>query len=216
MKKATYHAVAVAVGALFAGSAFAGSISLPATPTQFAVEGLAPTTAITTPTIAYTMGVGRPTGNGFTIIITPSAGSTLGTCVVPTYSVPAQVVATLKRQSPAECAIDVQVAASTAAGGVWTWTGQTFASHPLANKGNSVSVSINLKDPGESAQIDNAGPLTATIAQSVQSINIYAAASDTLTVADVNAPGGPLTGFVPTNLVFVALPDDTIQTAAAN
>ncbi len=214
MKKFAIKAVAVATGALAAGGALAGSISAPATPTQFAVEALAPTTAITTPTIAYTMGVGRPAGNGFTIIMTPSAGSTLGTCVVPTYSVPAQVNATLKRQSATECAVDVQVVApGTSVGGVWTWTGQTFASHPLANKGNSVSVSINLKDPGETAQVDNSGALTATIAQSVQSINVYAATSDTATVADVNAGGGPLTGFVATP--FVALPDDDVTRAAA-
>jgi hypothetical protein len=94
----------------------------------------------------------------------------------------------------------------------FTWAAQTFVTHPLSTAGSSISVSINLKDPGETAQVDNAGPITKAIATSVQSVNIYAASSDTATVADVNAAGGPLTGFV----ANATVPADTANTAAAN
>jgi hypothetical protein len=216
MKKFAITAVAIAAGALAAGSALAGSISAPVTPTTFAVEALSavsPLTAVTTPTIVYTMGVGRPVGNGFTIINNPSSGSTFGTCVLPVYAGPSTVSITLKRQSAGECAYDVQVAAAAVTvGDTFTWTGQTFATHPLATAGSSISVSINLKDPGETAQVDNASAITKTIANSAQSVNVYAAASDTATVADVNAAGGPLTGFV----ANATVPADTASVAAAN
>lgn len=198
MKKFAFNAVALAAGVLVASGAFAGTISQPAVSVKYAVEALSPTvtTTITVPTITYTMGVGRPTGNGFTIINTPSAGSTFGTCVVPVPS-NANMGITLKRQSATECAYDVQVIGGpTAVGDTLTWTNQTFPTHPLATVGSTLSVSINLKDPGETSQVDNAGPITKTLAQSVQSVNIYAAAVDNFTVADVNATGGPLTGFI--------------------
>lgn len=213
MKKYAISAVAFAASALAAGSALAGEISLPASPTTFAVEALAPSTAVTTPTIAYKMGVGRPVGNGFTIIMTPSASATFGACVVPVYAGASTVSVTVKRQSATECAYDVQVAAApVAVNDTFTWTGQTFATHPLANKGQTISVSINLKDPGETSQVDNSAAITKAIAESKQSINIYAATSDTNTVADVNATGGPLTGFV----ASAAAPADTATIAQAN
>jgi hypothetical protein len=218
MKKVTYHAVAVAVGALFAGSAFAGSISAPATPTKFAVEALAPLpatpTAVTTPTITYTMGVGRPVGNGFTIIVDTTGSSTFGaTCVVPTYTATATgtVSVTLKRSSATECAYDVQVTAATAVGDTFTWTGQTFATHTLATVGSTIGITVNLKDPGETAQVDNQAPIAGTLAVSVQSVNIYAVAADTATTADVNAVGGPLTGFIAGGLPVA----DTVSQANA-
>jgi len=199
MKKFAINAVAIAACALAAGGALAGSITLPGGAHTFAVEALTPTTAVTTPNIVYNMGVGRPIGNGFTIVMTPSAGSTFGACVVPTYVGPSTVSVTVKRQSAAECAYDVQVAgAAVAVADTFTWTGQTFATHSLATKGNTIAVTINLLDPGETSQVDNPAPgKTATIASSAQAINVFAPISDTFTVADVNATGGPLTGFVP-------------------
>jgi hypothetical protein len=201
MKKFAINALAIAAGALSVGGALAGTITLPGGQHTFAVEALTPTTVITTPDIVYNMGVGRPIGNGFTIIMTPSAGSTFGTCVVPTYGgvgLLSTVSVTLKRQSATECAYDVQVAVNPVkVADTFTWLGQTFATHPLAVKGSNISVSINLKDPGETAQVDNPGPITQQIASSAQAINVYALTSDTFTVADVNATGGPLTGFVP-------------------
>lgn len=214
MKKFAFNAVAIAAGALVASSAFAGSISSPAVSVKYAVEALSPTvpTTITVPTIVYTMGVGRPTGNGFTVIATPSAGATFGTCVVPVPS-NGNMGITLKRQSSTECAYDVQlVAGPSAVGDTITWTNQTFPTHPLATVGSTLAVSINLKDPGETSQVDNAGPVTRTLAQSVQSVNIYAVAVDNFTVADVNATGGPLTGFIAGT--GGPIPDSTTQANA--
>jgi hypothetical protein len=212
MKKFAINAMAIAVSALAAGSALAGSITLPGGAHTFAVEALTPSTAVVTPDIRYTMGVGRPLGNGFTIIVTPSTGATFGTCVVPTVS-NATMNVTVKRQSAAECAYDVQiVTAASAVGDTLTWVGQTFATTQLATKGNTLQVSINLKDPSENSQVDNPGPITSTIASSRQAINIYASLSDTFTVADVNAAGGPLTGFVPSGTT----PTDTATMARAH
>lgn len=208
MKKFAAKAVVLAIGAACGGTVWAGSISLPATPTKYAAEAMTPATAVTLPNIQYTMGVGRPIGNGFTIIMTPSAGATLsGSCVVPTYTGGSTVSVTLKRQSGSECAYDVQVAAApVAVGDTFLVTGQSLATHPLAAIGGTVSVTVDLKDPGETARIDNSAPLTKQVALSVQAINIYAATSDVATTADVNAPGGPLTG-------FVVVGDDTASTA---
>jgi len=81
----------------------------------------------------------------------------------------------------------------------------------LAVAGGSVSYSLNLWDLGETARIDNSGPLTRKVATSVNAINVYAAASDIATVADVNAVAGPLKGF----LANTTPPADTDTVAAA-
>lgn len=209
MKKFAIKAVAVATGALAAGCALAGTITVTGGTTKFAVESLTASTVVTTPNFVYTMGVGRPIGNGFTIINTPSSGSTFGTCVIPTYVGPSTVSVTLKRFSGAECAYDVQVfTAAVAAGNTFTFTGQTYATHSLATAGSSISVSINLKDPGETSQVDNPGPITAAIATSGYALTLTAA-QDTGTVTDVNHPSGPLFGFLSQN-------DDSASTATAS
>lgn len=218
MKKFAIKAVAIAAGALAAGGVLAGTVSVTGGTTNFAVEALTSSTVVTTPNYVYTMGVGRPIGNGFTIINTPSAGSTFGTCVVPTYAQPVvtagppSVSITLKRQSSTECAYDVQVAlGATVVGDTFTWTGQTYVTHSLATAGSTVSVSVNLKDPGETSQVDNAGPVTAAIATSGRALTLTAAA-DTATVANVNHLSGPLFGF----LANLTVPADTASVAAAN
>jgi hypothetical protein len=203
MTKFAMKSLAVAASLVCTGAAFAGTITAPAAPTKYAAEAMTPATAVTLPAITYTMGVGRPIGNGFTFIVTPSVGATFATvagvqCPIPVYVGPSTVSTTVKRQSPTECAYDVQVSvAAIAVGNTFTVNGLTLATHPLATVGGAVSVNVNLKDPGETAQIDNTNTLAVAVATSVQAINIYAATSDTGTVADVNAVGGPLTGLVP-------------------
>lgn len=210
MKKFAIKAVAVATGALAAGCALAGSITVTGGTTKFAVEALTASTAVTTPNFVYTMGVGRPVGNGFTIINTPSAGSTFGAvCVIPTYTGASTVSVTLKRFSGAECAYDVQVATlPVAVGNTFTFTGQQYATHSLATSGSSISVSINLKDPGETSQVDNPGPITAAIATSGNALTLTAT-QDTGTTTDVNNTAGPLFGFLAQN-------DDSTSTAIAS
>ncbi|MDP1901611.1 MAG: hypothetical protein Q8K96_14330 [Rubrivivax sp.] len=216
MKKFALKAAALAIAGV-CGSVYAGTITAPATPTKYAVEAMTAATPVTLPAITYQMGVGRPIGNGFTFIVTPSVGATFATvlgvqCPIPVYVGPSTVSITVKRQSTIECAYDVQVATlAITVGDTFTVNGLALATHPLATAGGSVNVNVNLKDPGETAQIDNTNTLAVTVANSVQAINIYAATSDTATVADVNAVGGPLTGFVAGG----AAPVDTTTVAAA-
>ena len=219
MKKFAIKAVAIAAGALAAGGALAGTVSVTGGTTNFAVEALTATTPVTTPNFVYTMGVGRPIGNGFTIINTPSAGATFGTTAVPVCTVPshttlgtAAVSVTVKRASGGECAYDVQVATGAMlVGDTFTWAAQPYGTHPLATAGSTISVSINLKDPGETSQVDNAGPVTAAIASSGRALTLTAAA-DTATVADVNHTSGPLFGFLPPG----GVPTDTATVARAD
>jgi len=89
MKKFAIKAVALAAGALAAGGVLAGTITVIGGQHNFAVEALspvAPLTTVTMPDFRYNMGVGRPAGNGFTIINSASSGSTFGTCVIPVYA----------------------------------------------------------------------------------------------------------------------------------
>lgn len=230
MKNFTTKAVAVAVGVICAGVAHAGSFTAPAAninATRYAIEALTGTTAVQLPQITYTMGVSRPIGTSFTIILTPSTGATFAaTCPVLTPGAVggSTVVASIKRQSATECAYDlaISVAASPAnmtlswpaptAGVPGVWTAPTLVTSGLNVPGTSVSVIANLWDQGETARIDNSGPVSRTVATSLQAINIYAASSDTSTVVDVNATTGPLTGFVAGG----PAPADIATRAAAN
>jgi hypothetical protein len=202
MTKFAIKSIAIAVGAVCSGVAFAGSISAPVSPTTYAVEAMTATTPVTLPDVVYTMGVGRPVGNSFTINIMPSAGTTFNAvCALPTYSGaanPADIRISQKRVGSTECSYSVEVlgAVNMAVGDTFTFSGLALASHPLASTSASVAISIALKDPGETAYIDNVGTLTKTVAKSVQAVNVYAPTTDTCTVTNVNDPLGPLFGFV--------------------
>jgi hypothetical protein len=200
-----------------AGLANAGSITAPATPTKYAIEALAATTAVTLPNVVYSMGVGIPQGTNFTIIFTPPAtGAFSGTCPTLVYSgLVANATTAVKRQSASECAYTVSAVpggAGVAVADTFTFASGIVTTHGLNVAGASFAITVNLWDSGETARIDNSGPKTSTIATGVQSINIYAATSDTRTVADVNAIGGPLTGF----LAVATAPAITIIRTAAN
>jgi hypothetical protein len=202
MKKFAAKAVVSAVGVVCAGLAQAGSITLPATTTVYAQEAMTNTTALSLPSVTYAMGVGRPIGNGFTVIVTPSSGALFnGTCPSTlAYTGASTVSTTLKRQSTAECAYDVQIAtAAVSAGDTFQIVGLVSNSHTLGTAGNSLSVSFTLKDPSENSFVDQSGPVSKAVASSVQAVNVYAATSDIGTSADVNATAGPLLGFIAQN-----------------
>ena len=217
MKKFTVKATALAIASVCGSAAFAGSISTPAADanaTVYAVEALTATTDITLPTIKYTMGVARTTAQDFTVIVTPSAGATF-TAASCTTAIPTKdagtgaFTATLKRAGTTECAYEVDVTTASDNTLVLAFAGLVLDTHTLNTAGNSASVTLALKDLGETAYIDNSGTLTRKVATSVQAVNIYAATSDTATTADVNATGGPLTG-------FTVVGDDTASIAKAS
>ncbi|WP_157256553.1 hypothetical protein [Pelomonas sp. Root1217] len=202
MKKFTVKATAVALASVCGSAAFAGSITAPATDgaaTAYAVEGLTNTTDITGPVVVYTMGVARTVAQDFTIIMTPSAGAvfTAGYCAaaVPTVGVAGAGTVTVKRASTTECAYEVDVTTATTTASTITFAAPVFDSHTLATAGNNISVSLNLWDLGETARIDNNAAVTRRVAVSAQALSLTAT-QDTATVANVNATGGPLFGFV--------------------
>lgn len=202
MKKFTVKAIAVALASVCGSAAFAGTITAPANDaaaTAYAVEGLTNTTDITGPAVVYTMGVARTTAQDFTIIMTPSAGATFtaGYCaaVVPTVGGAGAGTVTVKRASTTECAYEVDVTTATTTATTITFAAPVFDSHTLATAGNNISVSLNLWDLGETARIDNNAAVTRRVAVSAQALSLTAT-QDTATVANVNAAGGPLFGFV--------------------
>ena len=220
MKKFALKALTLAAASVCGSTAFAGSISTPATDaaaTVYAAEALLNTTVLTSPVIVYTMGVPRTVDQDFTVIVTPSAGSSfvLGSCTTAAPVVAglgAVATVSLKRASTSECAWEVDITTASIVGSTLTFTGLQFLTHTLGTAGNSASVTLALKDLGETAFIDNTGTLTRRVATAAQAINIYAATSDVATVADVNAATGPLTGFV----ANATVPADTATRAAAN
>lgn len=214
MKKQNVILQAAIASALLAtfGAANAGTISAPAADsaaTVYAAEALTAGTVVTTPSVTYTMGVNRAIGQDFTIIYTPSAGSTFApaSCVGTNFSAAGTgssgVAFSTKRASASECAIQVSLTSATDTTTTITSSGAfqalTLATHNLNTAGNSVSYTVNLWDLGETARIDNSAALTRVVGTSVNAINVYAAAADTGTVADVNATAGPLMGFVAAN-----------------
>jgi len=218
MKKFTVKAVAVAVGVICAGVAHAGAITSPATDgaaTTYAVEGLVNATDLTGPAVVYTMGVARTPAQDFTIILTPSGGSvfTAGYCVaaVPVIAGAGAAVATVKRSSTTECAYEIDVTVATTTATTVTFAAPVFDSHMLATAGNTISVTLNLWDLGETARIDNNVPLSRRVAISGNALTLVAA-QDTATIANVNDAAGPLFGFLPNGTV----PADTATAAAAN
>lgn len=218
MKKFAAKAIVAAVGVVCAGLAHAGSITAPAATTKYAVESMLSTTDVTLSPVVYSMGVDRTTAQDFTVIITPSAGSTFlassCTTAVPTVVLgggAGAAVASVKRASTTECAYEVDVTTAFAlAGGTVSlrFAGLVFDTHNLATAGNTAGVTLALKDLGETAFIDNSSSLSANVAQSGNALTLVAA-QDTGTTANVNDASGPLFGFVAQN-------NDTATTAAAS
>ena len=218
MKKFAIKSLAVAAAAVCAGASFAGSITSPvndAAATPYAVEGLVNSTDITGPSVVYTMGVSRTVAQDFTIILTPSAGAvfTAGYCAaaVPVVGVAGTGTASVKRASTTECAYEIDVTLATTTATTITFAAPVFDSHTLATSGNTISVSLNLWDLGETARIDNAAAVSRRVAVSGNALTLTAVA-DTATIANVNDTSGPLFGF----LANATVPADTATVAAAN
>ncbi|MDM4767548.1 hypothetical protein [Pelomonas sp. SE-A7] len=223
MKMFTVKATALAIASVCGSAAFAGTITLPATSTKYAVESLVGTTDITLPTIRYQMGVARTTAQDFTVIVKPTAGATFTaascTAALPTITLGGAATGaftpTIKRASTTECAyeIDVTTAFSGPAGAdlvSLNFPGLVLDTHTLNIAGNTGGVTVGLWDLGETARIDNSADVTATAALSGNALSITATA-DTATTADVNNTNGPLYGFVNGG----AAPADTTSTAVA-
>lgn len=223
MKNFALKTSVLAVASVFAGAVHAGTVSSPNT--AYAAEALISSTDVTLNSIVYTMGVARGDGQNFVIIITPSAGNTFDTTVVPTCT-PANgsgdvgadtTTCAIKRFSASELAFEVSVGDGAGAGGIEANDTYTVASlvledHTLATAGSTVTLSVALKDPGETSFVDQGTALNSTIARSVNAVNVYAAASDTFTTADVNHASGPLFGYI----VDASAPADTANRAQAN
>ena len=203
-------ALAATIG-LGAITANAGSFTALVPPAgTYAAEALTAATPLTAPTVVYVMGVPRATSQNFTVIITTPAIDII-TCGggAPTLTGSAGFTVTLKRCGPNEVAFDVTVTAPTVVGATLTLTTFTLASHNLNVAGNSILTTWSIKDPGETSFIDNAGPLTFTVATSLNTVNVSAVALDTLTVTDVNCPAGPLFCFLPVVPALTVLDDTT-------
>ncbi|MDM4764606.1 hypothetical protein [Pelomonas sp. SE-A7] len=223
MNKFPIKSCALAIASICASAAFAGTITLPATSTKYAVESLVGTTDITLPTIRYQMGVARTTAQDFTVIVKPTAGATFTaascTAALPTITLGGAATGaftpTIKRASTTECAyeVDVTTAFSGPAGAdlvSLNFPGLVLDTHTLNIAGNTGGVTVGLWDLGETARIDNSADVTATAALSGNALTLTAS-SDTATTADVNNTNGPLYGFVAGG----AAPVDTTSVASA-
>lgn len=215
MKNFTYKALAVATAAACGAGAHAGTAT--ATASKYAVEAITSTTAVTLPTITYTMGVARASNQGFTIVVRQPAGSTttLSCGSIPTVTTNAAgaAVVTVKRASTTECAYDVDVTTNStnvAVGNQINFAGISINAHGLATVGATEKLNVALYDTGETARVDNSNDVQVTVATSGRAVSLVAT-QDTGTQADVNYNSGnsPLFGFVVAN-------DDTATQAYAN
>ena len=213
MTKFKIKAITLAVASVCGSAAYAGSITAPTTATPYAVESMTATTDLTLPPITYTMGVARTIAQDFTMIFTPSAGAsfTANSCAAALAGFAqggaGTVVVTQKRQSTTECAYEVDVTADTDTTKTLTFNGFVLDTHTLNTAGSSFTMTLALKDLGETAFIDNVGPVTKQMATSGNALTLTAA-QDAATLADVNDEVGPLFG-------FVTVGDDADAVAAA-
>jgi len=219
MKKLQIKSVAVAASFACAGAVLAGTWTSPSTDAlapKHAAEGLSASTALVVGSATYTLGVARGSsaaGGDMIVVITPTAGATFAAtsgaqCSTWAPSIGAgaasAVVGTL-RTSASECAYTVTASAAQGlAGGLpigapVNFGNITFATHTLNTSGNSVGVNLNLWNSSESSRVDNSAAVARTLAASITSLTMTAAA-DTDTVTDVaftsTAAGAvPLGGF---------------------
>lgn len=181
----------------FAGVAQAGSITAPAAPVKYAVEAITATTDITLPNVVYTMGVARTTVQDFTIIYTLPAGTLFQ--ATPAAPVSALFTATLKRggagTNQVVYDIDVTATAGIAVGDTITLVAPVLDNSTLGTVGNSVAMSVDLWETGETARVDNLTALSATVATGATAASLTTTACDAGTTTNVNATI-PLAGFL--------------------
>jgi len=214
MKKLQIKSVAVAASFACAGAVLAGTWTSPSTDAlapKHAAEALSASTALVVGSATYTMGVARGSsvaGGDMVIVLTPSTGSTFATtggisCAtwLPTIGGGnGSATIAVARGGASECAYTVApTVAGLSTSSTINFGNITFATHTLNTSGNSVGVNLNLWNSSESSRVDNAAAVARTLATSVTSLTMTAAA-DTDTVTDVaftsTAAGAvPLGGF---------------------
>lgn len=192
----------------------------------YAMEGIN-ATALTLPSIVYTMGVGRATaGQDMVIVYTLPTGVTFNiTPAVPTFTAVASSAApaiTFKRggigTNEAVYSVSIGATAMQATDKLTLATPEiTSGAHGMTAAGSTLSVQVKLLDQVETACVDNAGsPTTCFLTSRVASLGkaadfvngaAWGVAADTGTVTDVRATV-PLAGFLAAN-------DDTATVAAA-
>lgn len=202
-------AFAGTVGVANAGTITAGNVS-------YSLENIASTaTNVTLGNVVYTMGVARTTAQDFVIMYTLPAGVLFtATPAVPAVSVVGAATVTLKRGGIGtnEVVYDVDVTTAFDATTVLTLTAPVINTHGLISNGATVSLTMALKDPGETSYVDNVGTLSSVRATAAYSADFWNGAAngvtaDAATTTDVNVTV-PLAGFIVAN-------DDTATIAKA-
>lgn len=231
MKKRNYLMTA-AIAAALGGASFAAQAgTFPGNNTNFSTEAVTGTTDLIPAAQIYTMGVDRTTAQSFVMIFTLSAGQFAVNHPDLVYNgADGGIVISRKRGGVGSNEIVFEVDTSGATG-VGIVSGETFSldfatpgatidNHGMTTAGQSVTMTVALKDPGETSFVDNPGSLTGTVATMANSSNFWNTVSasagvitDTgLTGTDVNA-GVPLAGFIAGGLT--GADDDTAGTAIA-
>lgn len=188
----------------FAGAAQAGSITAPAagSPVSYAVEAITATTDITLPNVVYTMGVDRTTAQDFTIIYKLPDGILFNaTPAAPTIGGGGGGVGTvtLKRGGAGtnEVVYDIDVTTAFTTATTITLVAPVLANSNLTAVGNTLAISVDLWETGETARVDNLTALSRTVA-----VGASAAALSSPSCADATTNANhttPLGAFVAVN-----------------
>lgn len=205
LQAAVASALLSVVGIAQAGTIVAGNVN-------YATEAIGTATTVTLGNVVYTLGVARTTTQPFTILYTLNGTAQFNaTPAVPTASGgTCAVTPTLKRGggNTNQVVYDVVVTGNCAAGDMLTLPVPVIKSSGLGTAGNTVGISVQLLDTGETACVDNVGtPATCIVGPSTRATGADVAAfntpfvADTLTVinAATVAPVSPLTNFVVAN-----------------
>lgn len=187
---------------VFAGAAQAGSITAPAagSPVSYAVEAITATTDITLPDVEYTMGVARTTAQDFTIIYRLPDGILFNaTPAAPTIAGGGAGTVTLKRGGAGtnEVVYDIDVTTALTTSTTITLVAPVLANSNLTAVGNTLAISVDLWETGETARVDNLTALSRTVA-----IGASAAALVSTSCADATTDANhttPLGAFVAAN-----------------
>jgi len=234
MKKFPVKSTAVAASFVCSGVVFAAGL-ITTSSQNIAAEALAAagTTVVTTASANYRMGIDVASGVTFFVKLSPVTGSTLNAGVAcTTLPLLRMTGSTLQADGLVPSASStISLAAGDATGCSWSikaLPGNTlsfpasatsiavvpsFATHSLATVGGTAGISINITDIN-GQQLDNTSALSKTVATSVQSLSMTAAA-DTATQADVNFVHPTSKAALPL-YGFVVAGDDTATVAKAN
>lgn len=226
MKKKFIKSLAVGTVLMAASAVQAGTLAN--NNVNYAVEALATSGAnsnITASNVEYTMGVNRTEAQEFVIIYTLPTGITFNaTPAAPVSTNALAVTVSLKRggigESEVVYAVDVTALDQVDVDDIFTLTtGQiNAAGSVLQTVGGQVTMTVALKDVGETSYVDNTGPISTTLATGARASDFWdttagpAANGVALdwdnTTVDANATV-PMAGFLAT------VAGDTATTATA-